>query len=307
MTSRTEIRLGLWPTPLQAVDAAAGVYVKRDDLCGFAIGGSKVRALEPVLDEACGRSARSIVTGGRRDSNWVALAAAAADRLGLLCHCVVDPGRPRTLAMAMAQRFGATLHTAPQPGKDAVNEMISGIAREIGATAHPIPRAGATAAGVAGYRGLARELLEQMPSAAFDVVVPVGSGGTCAGLLLGLEEVAGPAGRHDDVRVLGVPAGKSPLEAAAAVRGLAHLVRDQRLSQADPGSALRRLCVRERAGTRSTEADRAAVSCGVLLDPVFAGPAWHTACARRPKAGRSTVLLASGGMPAYFDALAAAR
>jgi hypothetical protein len=50
-----------------------------------------VRALEPVLAEARGRGARSIVTGGRHDSNWATLAAAAAARLGLCCHCVLDP------------------------------------------------------------------------------------------------------------------------------------------------------------------------------------------------------------------------
>jgi argininosuccinate lyase len=45
-----------------------------------------VRALEPVLAEARGRGGRSIVTGGRRDSNWAALAAVTAardDYLGL--------------------------------------------------------------------------------------------------------------------------------------------------------------------------------------------------------------------------------
>jgi len=306
------VRLGLWPTPLQAADAAAGIYVKREDLCGFAFGGSKVRALEPVLAEARGRGARSIVTGGRRDSNWAALAAAAAAGLGLGCHCVLDPGPAETLAMALARRAGATLHMAPRPGKEAVNAMISSIARDLGPSAYAVPRAGATAGGVAGYCGLARELLEQMPSAAFDVVVAVGSGGACAGLLLGFEEAAGPAEDGDGVRVVGVPAGKTPLEAAQAVRRLARLARDRQLSQADPGSALRGLYIRGQAGARSGQADRIAASCGVLLDPVFAGPAWHAACAGppgpgRPGSGRPVVLVASGGLPAYFDALAAAR
>ena len=171
MTGTDDGCLGLWPTPLQAAEAAAAVYVKREDLCGFAFGGSKVRALEPVLGEVRGRGAWSIVTGGRRDSNWVALIAAAA----------------------------------------------------------------------------------------------------------------------------------------AAVRGLAGLVRDRQLSRTDPDSALRRLSLREQAGAFSRAADLAAASCGVLLDPVFAGPAWHTACAGRRDYGRPTVLVASGGLPAYFDALDATR
>jgi Pyridoxal-phosphate dependent enzyme len=178
---------------------------------------------------------------------------------------------------------------APRPGKEAVNAMISSIARDLGPSAYAVPRAGATAGGVAGYCGLARELLEQMPSAAFDVVVAVGSGGACAGLLLGFEEAAGPAEDGDGVRVVGVPAGKTPLEAAQAVRRLARLVRDRQLSQADPGSPLRGLRIRGQAGVRSPSADRIAASCGVLLDPVFAGPAWHTACAGPPGPGRPVV------------------
>jgi len=301
------VSLGLWPTPLQAGDVAAGIYVKREDLCGFAFGGSKVRALEPLLGEACGQGARSIVTGGRRDSNWVALTAAAAARLGLGCHCVLDPGLEATLAMALARRAGATLHTAPRPGREAVNAMISGIARELGPSAYAVPRAGATAAGVAGYRALARELLEQMPSASFDVVVAVGSGGACAGLLLGFEEAAGTTADGDGIRVVGVPAGKLPREAAQAVRRLVRLVADRQLSQADPDAALRRLHVLGQAGARSPVAERIAASCGVLLDPVFAGPAWHTACAKLPDPGRRVVLVASGGLLAYFDDLAATR
>ena len=134
--------LGIWPTPLQTADGPAGIYVKRDDLCGFAFGGSKVRALEPLLGEALGRQARTIVTGGRRDSNWVALAAVAAARLGLRCHCVLDPGSSRPLAAAIAERFGASLHTAAEPGAQAVNTAIAGLAGGLGPSAYAIPRAG---------------------------------------------------------------------------------------------------------------------------------------------------------------------
>ena len=101
-TTRPDLRartgLGIWPTPLQSADDQAGIYVKREDLCGFAFGGSKVRALQPLLGEALGRQARTIVTGGRRDSNWVALAAAATARLGLpgcasACPAATRPAR----------------------------------------------------------------------------------------------------------------------------------------------------------------------------------------------------------------------
>ncbi len=209
--------LGIWPTPLQNADERADVYVKREDLCGFAFGGSKVRALEQLLGEALGREARTIVTGGRRDSNWVALAAAAAARLGLRCLCVLDPGPSRPSAIALAERFGARVHTAPEPGAQAVNAAIAAVAAELGPSAYPIPRAGAAPAGVTGYRAMARELLDQLQTSRADVVVALGSGSMCAGLLLGLAEASRPG---TDVRVVGVPVSKSAGQATEAVRGL---------------------------------------------------------------------------------------
>lgn len=322
-----QVRLGIWPTPLQRLDEPGGRYVKREDLCGFAFGGSKVRAIEPLLGEALARGAASVITGGRRDSNWVALTALAAASLGLRCHCVLDPGPGKPLAMRLARRAGATLHTAPEPGAVAVNAVITALATQLGPTAYAIPRAGAAPLGVAGYRAMARELARQLPPGPADIVMAIGSGGACAGLLLGFSELAEPGrpgapgvpgGR--DVRVVGVPAGKGIDEATAAVRRRLEQERAHRPAGAAPKPAppdpglpdvdvlLRRLLVLPRAAARSPLADRLAARSGVLLDPVFTSPAWHTFCASRPESaavgdGRAVVLVASGGLPAYFDAL----
>jgi D-cysteine desulfhydrase len=294
-----QVRLGAWPTPLQRLDNLGGYYVKREDLCGFAFGGTKVRAVEPLLRDALTSGASSLVTGGRRDSNWAALAAVGAAWAGLSCHCVYDPGPGIPLAMRLAARAGATLHVAPGRGPTAVNAAITALAAELGPSAYPVPRAGAAPSGVAGYRALARELAWQLPPGPADIVLPIGSGGACAGLLLGFGEPP-PDGGGRDIRIVGVPAGKSAAEATAAVQRL--------LTQAGGADALLgRLLVLPRAEVRSPLADRLAACSGVLLDPVFAGPAWHTFCARQPQPAawdqRSVVLVASGGLPAYFDAL----
>ena len=109
------IRLGVWPTPLP-LDGAEGVYMKREDLCGFAFGGSQVRAVEPLLEHAVQSGAETVVVGGRRDSNWVALAGIAASRVGLDCHCIFDPGAGTTSAMKLAgtsaRPFGSHRHPA---------------------------------------------------------------------------------------------------------------------------------------------------------------------------------------------------
>lgn len=56
------VRLGVFPTPFYRLDRLSeqygrGIWIKRDDLCGVALGGSKVRKLEFVLAEAWTRGA----------------------------------------------------------------------------------------------------------------------------------------------------------------------------------------------------------------------------------------------------------
>ena len=49
--------LGLFPTPMYRLDnlsreLGTNVWIKRDDLCGVALGGNKVRKLEYLLQDA---------------------------------------------------------------------------------------------------------------------------------------------------------------------------------------------------------------------------------------------------------------
>ena len=292
-----DVRLGLWPTPFQQSGIEPAVFVKREDLCGFAFGGSKVRALEPLLGSVLERDARTLVVGGRRDSNWVALAALAAARLGLGCHCVLDPGPSQTLAMGLARSAGARLHTASAPGAAAVNAAIRALAEDLGPAAVGIARAGAEAAGVRGYRTLLREILSQAGTGApIDIVTALGSGGLAAGLLFALDD---DDVRHDVV-VHAVPVVKTAEQARQAIRNLLDAVQPD---LARTLAAMGRLRIISPAGQDEGYAERVASSCGVLLDPVFTGPAWRAYGARARDPGRATVLLASGGLPALFDSV----
>lgn len=295
--------LGLWPTPLHR-PAGSEVYLKREDLCGFAFGGSKVRALEALLTVARQQRSTALVVGGRRDSNWVALAAIAAANLGLACHTVFDDGDGTTTSMRIAQHHGATVHHASPPGAEAVNHEISRIAGELGPGAFAIPRAGATAVGAYGYARTAREILHQLPPEVrdVDVVVALGSGGLAAGLLVGLLEAAGPDDGRD-VRVVAVPVSKSEATARDVVARLVRSTETEGLSEIQPEAALALLDILPRQAGSDPTATATAMAGGVLLDPVFAGPAWHTYFAQRPATPRDVVLVASGGLPAVFDSM----
>jgi 1-aminocyclopropane-1-carboxylate deaminase/D-cysteine desulfhydrase-like pyridoxal-dependent ACC family enzyme len=296
-------RLGIWPTPLPPLSGAPDVYVKREDLCGFAFGGSKVRALEPLLEQALRSGAEILVVGGRRDSNWVALAAIAASRVGLRCHCVFDPGAGTTNAMRLAGHFGATIRTASAPGAGAVNAAIDAAVAELGPLAFGIPRAGADAVGVLGYCAMMREILEQLPTVTpVDVVVALGSGGMTAGLVLGAQQNA--PGR--DIVVHAVPVSKSARQTTNSVAALLAAVRSRGLAEVDVDDALRRIRITPQAdacGPRSSLATLARARSGTLPDPVFVAPAWAAFSAEARNPAGVVVFVASGGLPAVFDSL----
>jgi 1-aminocyclopropane-1-carboxylate deaminase/D-cysteine desulfhydrase-like pyridoxal-dependent ACC family enzyme len=132
--------------------------------------------------------------------------------------------------------------------------------------------------------------------APIDIVTALGSGGLAAGLLFALDD---DDVRHDVV-VHAVPVAKTAAQARQAIRNLLDAV------QPDPARtlvALARLRIISPGGPDDGYAGRIASSCGVLLDPVFTGPAWRAYGARARDPGRATVLLASGGLPAVFDSV----
>lgn len=57
-----QLRLGVYPTPFYRLENISRIYnksiwIKRDDLCGVALGGNKVRKLEYLLADARSRAA----------------------------------------------------------------------------------------------------------------------------------------------------------------------------------------------------------------------------------------------------------
>ena len=196
--SPARIRLAALPTPLTGAPRLAAelgigaLYIKRDDLTGFAFAGNKARPLEFLLSAAIADGADTLVTGGAAGSNFCAATAAAALRAGLRCELVIagDPRAPGP-ALALAMSWGATVRWTGAPERESVDAGLPEAAAELAAAGrrpYLIPRGGATAIGAVGYALAAVELHEQLEAQGIDagrVVVAVGSGGTLAGLVAG--------------------------------------------------------------------------------------------------------------------------
>jgi D-cysteine desulfhydrase len=235
---RTLPRLGLaaLPTPLVRAgraESALGsepIWIKRDDLTGFALAGNKARKLEFLLGDALERDRDVVVTGGGPRSNHCQATAAAARVAGLPCHVIMygsEPARaPANLRLVRA--FGAEVSFTGDPDRSSVDAAIEEAAASLTAAGKrpaTIPRGGASPLGAAGYALAAGELADQLAAANVEpsaVVVATGSSGTQAGL------VAGCASQRRPWRIVGASVSRGPKESERRVlelaRGCADLV-----------------------------------------------------------------------------------
>src|SRR5262245_49884279 len=102
------------PTPIEPLlrlGARLGLdlWVKRDDLTGFAESGNKIRKLEFLVHEALQQSADTLVTIGALQSNCCRATAAIAARLGFKCVLGLRGVRPPEADgnLLLARLFGA--------------------------------------------------------------------------------------------------------------------------------------------------------------------------------------------------------
>src|SRR4051794_570137 len=201
------ISLGTWPTPLEPAPRLAAslglehLWIKRDDLIGLGGGGNKVRKLQYTCAQALQAGATTLITTGAPQSNHARLTAAAAARLGLRCVLVLAGDRPVTSRgnLVLDSFAGAEIVWA---GRQSPVQVIEA---EIAKRYKPyvIPFGGSSSESAQGYVDCAREIEAQLPDAD-RVVVPVGSGGTMAGLVaaLGPDRVFGvDTGAVSDARM----------------------------------------------------------------------------------------------------------
>lgn len=185
------VPLGEFPTPVERLPAL-DIWVKRDDRSGALYGGNKVRKLEFLLADAIARGAHRIVTLGAFGSHHL-LATTVYGRLAGLEVCSLVCPQPSTEhardTLLLSVGAGACLHPAR-------NLSVLPFAMAIVGRRHRaekrvfIPPGGSSPLGALGYVVAALEVAEQVRAGALPppdaIYVPFGSGGTAAGLVVGL-------------------------------------------------------------------------------------------------------------------------
>ena len=199
------IELACLPTPftrLRRFSEKLGVelYVKRDDLTGVALTGNKVRKLEFVLADALAKKADVVLTCGGAQSNHSRATAVAAAMAGLRCRLLLrtaDPANPPAAdgnilldRMAGAEIVWITPEEYRVRGE--IFEREAAALRKQGLNPYIIPEGASNPLGSWGYIRAAEELgrdLAALPGGSDEPVTIVhatGSGGTAAGLILGV-------------------------------------------------------------------------------------------------------------------------
>jgi D-cysteine desulfhydrase len=174
-------------TPLEMWElGGVSLLVKRDDLTTSTLGGNKARALEHLL-AGVGPDDRLLTVGSTGSTHALAVAHFAA-RLGAPTHVVTWPQEEHDVARATAARL-AKIATVTRAGSP-IEAMTRAMLRRFTSRVRWIPSGGTSALGALGHVNAAIELDDQLNRDGYlapdTLVVPLGTGGTAAGLLVGL-------------------------------------------------------------------------------------------------------------------------
>lgn len=310
------VDLGFFPTPIETLprlgaELGVALSIKRDDFSGFGGGGNKVRKLEYLMAEALAAKAQVLITTGGHQSNHARMVAAAACRFGMDSVLVLRGNPPSEYQgnLLLDRLFGATLEflepteyfTLVDPRMEAHAEA----ARGAGRVPYIIPLGGATPLGAVGYVRAVEEMMDQVEQPPDVVVVPVGSGGTLAGLLVG-------ARRHwPGTRMVGISVSRDRAWFQERVAGMADacaalLGWDMRFAPGDiwvedghvgPGYG-------QPSAGGIAAIRRAARTEGMLLDPVYTGKAMDGLTALIGSGavapGARVLFIHCGGSPALY-------
>ena len=280
------LSLGVYPTPFYRLDGISAkygrnIYIKRDDLCGVALGGNKVRKLEYLLADAKAQGCDTVFTTGGAQSNHAMLTAACAARLGMRCILLL---KKRGVTdhkgnLVLDDIYGAEVRLIDTDSYQDIYDEMERLKTELAAQGHkayPVPVGGSTPLGSIGYAGCVREIAEQAKACgakAAHLVSATGSGGTTAGLLLGSKLYL------PEAKVTGIGVDTDPFEEIVPqlAKDAAEKLLDGQLERREGDFEM---VYHVGAGYAipnpedTPYIEELARTEGILLDPVYTGKAW---------------------------------
>jgi 1-aminocyclopropane-1-carboxylate deaminase/D-cysteine desulfhydrase-like pyridoxal-dependent ACC family enzyme len=303
------------PTPLHRLDRLSelwgvDLWMKRDDLTGFAFGGNKGRKLEYLVGEALQRGTDTIVTCGSAQSNFIRQLATACAMYKIKFAAIVmqlpyefEPAKGAMRAeggnLLLDELVGADIRLIENDVWDVLMAKADGLAKEYrdqGKNVFQIPIGGSTPQGAYAFFEAAQEL-----PAGFDWVVSASSSGsTQTGLTY--------AFYSSSTKVKGFACDPEPelvKEFVELAEQLDHLTgNSKRLLESDFDFDLRFVGPGYGVPSEgSMEAIRTAAQTeGIFLDPIYTGKAFHglTELVKSGEIKGKVCFWHTGGTPALF-------
>ncbi len=306
--------------PMAKLSAVLGgkvqLYIKRDDLLPGAAGGNKTRKLDFCIADALAKGADTIITCGAIQSNHCRLTASWAAKEGIECHLVLEERVPGSYkAEGSGNNFLFKLLDVKSirvvaGGANMLAEMEETAAglRAKGRKPYIIPGGASNAIGALGYAACAEEIMHQLNSSQLridHIVVPSGSAGTHAGMVVGL------VGTNANIPVSGMNVSR-PKDIQ---EGIVHDLAEETAELLGVAGGIARqavTCYSDYVGpgySLPTESMVEAVKLfaakeAILLDPVYSGKAAAGLIDLVRKgvfaAGSNVLFLHTGGAPALY-------
>lgn len=253
------------------------IYILREDLTGFALGGNKTRKVDYLFGDALAQKATTVVT--MKATSFSRNAAAAAAACGLDLH-VALPGNEseqNPLSQALFKQWGTKLYYEPE-GENALadcQERVIASLKSKGKDVYVMHPGGSNSIGALSYVGVFQEILDFSHRSGVHfshVIHSTSSAGTQAGLVVG--QCIGSC----ETKIIGISAALKASDQSERIRELACSTAQMLGTSIDqtkiivddsfvgPGYAL-----------PSNEGENAAKLFarleGILLDPVYTGKA----------------------------------
>lgn len=206
------VSLGKYPTAVQFLQVFSkktgiDIWIKRDDLSGELYGGNKVRKLEFLLADAKTKGKKHLIAVGALGSNYVTATGIYGKKLGFTVSAVLFHQPPTDYLksnLTVNQSNGMELNISPSMLLIPLSEISCLLRHGIKIT-YITPPGGSSALSTLGYVNAILELKEQIVAGLLPepeyIFVPLGTGGTMAGLVLG-SKIAGLKTRIVGVRVV---------------------------------------------------------------------------------------------------------
>lgn len=284
-------------TPLQflpriSAQAGCNIWVKRDDMTGCGLTGNKVRKLEFTLQQALTEGCDTLITCGGVQSNHCRATALLGAQLGLKVHLILR-GTPEELDGNLLLDTLAGAEISFYSPQDYVSQLPQLFAlwqshyQSRGRKAWTIPTGGSDGIGLWGYVSCAQELAGDIQREGISpeaIICASGSGGTQAGLVVGVADAIDKRVCEHQVPVIGMAVSDDKAYFMEKVKDDIDQWQ-QRYNMADP-AWLQQLtisvnddyvgpCYGVATAPVFDTIKKLAQLEGVLFDPVYTGKAFH--------------------------------